>query len=79
VNREASFKFRINRHNNVYWSDCNPLEVIQEELSVPGLTVGKAFGVAALWVLFGGTLLHEVVLPELENRPLYDNTEIIWQ
>jgi hypothetical protein len=54
VNREASFKFtgRINRHNNVYWSDCNAHEVIQEELSVPGLTVGKAFGVAELWVLF---------------------------
>jgi hypothetical protein len=24
-------------------------------------------------------MLHEVVLPELENSPLYDNTEIIWQ
>jgi hypothetical protein len=38
---EASFKLsgRINRHNSVYWSDCNPHEVIQEELNVPGLTV----------------------------------------
>jgi hypothetical protein len=24
-------------------------------------------------------VLHEVVLPELENSPLYDNTEVIWQ
>jgi hypothetical protein len=24
-------------------------------------------------------MLHEVVLPELENSSLYDNTEIIWQ
>jgi hypothetical protein len=24
-------------------------------------------------------MLREVVLPELENSPLYDNTEIIWQ
>jgi hypothetical protein len=24
-------------------------------------------------------MLREVVLPELENIPLYDNTEIIWQ
>jgi hypothetical protein len=23
-------------------------------------------------------MLHEVVLLELENNPLYDNTEIIW-
>jgi hypothetical protein len=38
---EASLKLngRINRHNNVYWSDSNPHEVIQEELNVPGLTV----------------------------------------
>jgi hypothetical protein len=38
---EASFKLngRINRHNNVYWSDSNPHEVIQEELNVPGITV----------------------------------------
>jgi hypothetical protein len=34
---EASFKLngRINSHNNVYWSDSNPHEVIQEELNVP--------------------------------------------
>jgi hypothetical protein len=24
-------------------------------------------------------MLHEVVLPELENSPLYDITDIIWQ
>jgi hypothetical protein len=35
----------------VYWSDTNPHEVIQEELTFPGL-FGKAFGVAASWVLF---------------------------
>jgi hypothetical protein len=44
--------------------------------------------VAASWVLtFYGTvtgesylkMLREVVLPELENSSLYDNTEIIWQ
>jgi hypothetical protein len=38
---EASFKLngRINRHNGVYWSDCNPHEIVQVELNVPGLTV----------------------------------------
>jgi hypothetical protein len=38
-------------------------------------------------LLFDGTvtgesyleMVREVVLPELENRPLYDYTEIIWQ
>jgi hypothetical protein len=67
----------------------NPHEVIQEELNVPGLTVW-----AGIWsggivgpYFFDSTvtresyleMLHEVVLPELENSPLYDNTEIIWQ
>jgi hypothetical protein len=49
---EASFKLndRINRQNNVYWSDSNPHKVTQEELNVPGVT-GQAFRVAASWVL----------------------------
>jgi hypothetical protein len=38
---EASFKIngRISKNNSVYWSDCNPHEVMQEELNVPDLTV----------------------------------------
>jgi hypothetical protein len=88
---KASFKHsgRINRHNIVYWSNSNPHEVIQEELNVPGLSVW-----ASIWsgdivgpYFFDGTvtgesyleMLREVVLPKLENIPLYDNTEFIWQ
>jgi hypothetical protein len=43
---EASFNLngRINWHNNVYWSESIPHEVIQEELNVPGLTV-----LAGIW------------------------------
>jgi hypothetical protein len=88
---EASFKLngRISRNNSIYWSDCNPHEVIQEELNVPNLTVWASIcggGIVGPY-FFDGTvtgescleMLREVVLPELQNRPLHDNTEIIWQ
>jgi hypothetical protein len=62
---------------------------MQEELNVPSITVW-----AGIWsggivgpYFFDGTLtgesylemLCEVVLTELENSPLYDDNEIIWQ
>jgi hypothetical protein len=80
---------RISRHNSVYWSDSNPHEVIQEELNVPGLTVWAGIwsgGIVGPYFFYGTVsggsypeMLHEVVLTELYNCPLYDNTEIIWQ
>jgi hypothetical protein len=85
---EALFKLngQINRHNSVYWSDSNPREVIQEKLNVPGLTVWAGIwsgGIVGPYFFYDTVtgesyleMLHEVVLPELENSPLYDNTEI---
>jgi hypothetical protein len=84
---EASFKLngRINRLNSVYWSNSNPREVIQEEFNVSGLTVWAGIwsgGIMGPYFFYGTVtgesyleMLHEV-LPELENSPLYDNTEI---
>lgn len=88
---EASFKLngRVNRHNCVYWSDVNPHEVLQEELNVPGITVW-----AGIWsggivgpYFFNDTvrgdsyleMLQDTVFPELQNNPLYENTNLIWQ
>jgi hypothetical protein len=72
---EDSFKIngRINRHINVYWSDSNPHEFIQEELNVPSLTVWVGIwsgGIVGPY-FFDGTvtgescreMLREIVLP----------------
>lgn len=88
---EASFKLNgcVNRHNCVYWSDTNPHELLEQELNVPGVNVW-----AGVWsggivgpYFFNGTvtgasyleMLQDVVLPELQNNPLFENTNFIWQ
>jgi hypothetical protein len=88
---EACFKLNVcvNRQNCVYWSDKNPHEIIQEELNVPGVTVwaGIWSQIVGPYFFFEGTItadaylemLRDVVLPELENSPQYEDVTLIWQ
>lgn len=89
---EASFKMNgmVNRHNSVYWADTNPHDIVTQELNAPGVNVWA--GISSHGIIgpffFDRTvtgesyeaMLMEVILPELQNSPLYEPwQDIIWQ